>query len=188
MKSPNIIKDKNSKNPMHKHSLAKGTIYLMIAQVIFLASGYIIHIGLARTLSSTEYGRVGVILTIMMMSQIFLLTGVPNAITRFVAQGVNIIKIKKKANLIQLIFSIIIFGIVIILAPLLSDILKDEKLSNPIRLISVIIPIRAFLGVYKGILLGKKEYIKSTIVEMMNSVPRIFFVFTFLFLVLELLE
>ena len=60
----------------NEHKLAKGTFFLMISQIIFLGSGYIIHFGLARIVSPAEYGRFGIILSLLMISQIFLNMGI----------------------------------------------------------------------------------------------------------------
>lgn len=66
--------------------MAKGTIYLMFAQAILLASGYIIHVGLTRILSPLEYGRFGVILGLLMIIQIFLNVGIPETVSKFISE------------------------------------------------------------------------------------------------------
>jgi stage V sporulation protein B len=74
--------------------MAKGTVWLMIAMIIFMGSGYIIHIGLARVVSPDEYGIYGVILSLLAITEIFLQNGVPQSVSKFVAEGGNIKIIK----------------------------------------------------------------------------------------------
>jgi O-antigen/teichoic acid export membrane protein len=166
----------------NEHQMAKGTLYLMIAQVIFLGSGYLIHFGLARMVSPTEYGRFGIILSILMITQIFLNMGIPEAVSKFISEGRDTGIVKKKALKLQLIFSIILFLLVFLLAPLIAKLLNDLTLSNYIRFVSFIIPIRAIYTVFRGILNGFRRFVKSALVNIINAFFRIFFAFLFIFL------
>ena len=172
--------------PEHEHRMAKGTLYLMIAQVIFLGSGYIIHFGLARMVSADVYGRFGVILSILTLTQIFLLQGIPEAVTKYIAEGRDSRIVTKKATELQFIFSLILFFGLLLLAPYIAEILHDEKLTNYLRFVSFIIPIRAMSSLYRGVLNGFEAFGKTTIGEIMNSFPRVIFVFLFVYLGFEL--
>ncbi|MEA1999447.1 MAG: oligosaccharide flippase family protein [Euryarchaeota archaeon] len=63
-----------------KQSVLRGTIYLMAAQAAFVASGYAIHIGLARLLGPSEYGIYAVVISLMTMVNLILTTGIPQAV------------------------------------------------------------------------------------------------------------
>ena len=170
----------------NKHIFAKGTINLMFAQIIFLGSGYVIHFGLARLVDPVEYGRFGVILSILMITQIFLNRGIPETVSKFISEGKDSKIVKRKSLEIQLVLSIIISLMVFILAPFISDILHDSILVDYIRLVSFIIPIRAILSIFRGVLNGFRLFKKTAIVNILNAIFRIFFVFLFVFFGFEI--
>jgi O-antigen/teichoic acid export membrane protein len=162
--------------------MAKGTLYLMISQIIFLGSGYIIHFGTARLVSPVEYGRLGVVLAILQILQIFLFKGIPDAVTKYISEGRDPEKTKKVGLKIQFIFSLIIFIMLIVFAPFISYVLKDSYLTIYILLMSVIIPVRALYTLFVGYLNGLREFAKVSILFGLNSFSRIIFVFIFLFI------
>ena len=70
---------------MKKQNVTHGTIYLMFAQAVFVASGYAIHIGLARLLGPSDYGIYAVVISLMTMVNLILTTGIPQAVSKCVA-------------------------------------------------------------------------------------------------------
>ena len=170
----------------NEHRMAKGTICLMIAQAIYLGSGYIIHFGLARVISPIEYGRFGVILSILMITQIFLNTGIPETVSKFISEGKDTKTVKMKSLQLQFIFSIIFFLGVFLSAPLIADLLNDSRLVDYIRFASFIIPVRAILATYRGVLNGLRNFGKTASVNIINAVFRIVFVFVLIFIGFEL--
>jgi stage V sporulation protein B len=170
----------------NSHQTAKGTLYLTIAQVVLLGSGYIIHFGLARMVSVEQYGRFGIILSILLIVQYFVIKGVPDAVAKFVAEGRDVESIKKKGMKIQLYLSLILYIILFITAPLIAQILNDESLTRYIWLGSLLIIGRAFLSIYNGILNGMKKYSKSSKVLIIYHILRIIFVFTLVLLGFEI--
>lgn len=170
----------------NSHQTAKGTLYLTIAQVVLLGSGYIIHFGLARMVSVEQYGRFGIILAILVIVQYFVIKGVPDAVAKFVAEGRDVESIKKKGMKIQLYLSLILYIILFITAPLIAQILNDEALTMYIWLGSLLIIGRAFLSIYNGILNGLKKYSKSSKVLIIYHILRVTFVFTLVLLGFEI--
>ena len=139
MKSQNSLKEKTSTNQKSEHHMAKGTLYFMIAQVIFLMSGYVIHFGVARMITPEEYGRLGVILAILMMTQIFLQKGIPDAVVKYISEGRDSRIVKKKALKVQLILSFIFTIVLISIAPIISNLLNDNELTNYIYIFNHIV-------------------------------------------------
>jgi stage V sporulation protein B len=50
-----------------KQNVMHGTLYLMAAQAVFVASGYAIHVGLVRLLGPADYGIYVVVISLMTM-------------------------------------------------------------------------------------------------------------------------
>lgn len=153
--------------------MAKGTVYFMIAQVIFLSSGYAIHFGLGRYLGPAEYGTFGVILSLLAIVQLFLQSGVPKAVSKYVAEGYDIDTVKNEGLKVQTLFFLIIFVVYFSSAPFLAELLKDTSLTNYIRLSAFIIPIRAIHGVYTGTLNGIRAFDKQAKILALYSASRV---------------
>ena len=55
-------------------------MYILTAQLVFMASGYLIHFGLGRLLGSELYGVYGVMLSLITITTIVLTAGIPQAV------------------------------------------------------------------------------------------------------------
>jgi O-antigen/teichoic acid export membrane protein len=170
----------------HEHRMAKGTFYLMIAQVIFLGSGYVIHVGVARMVSAEDYGRFGVILSLLMITQIFLSMGIPETVAKFISEGRDTKIVRRKALKLQFFLSMLFFFGLFLIAPALAELLNDPQLTNYIRFVSFILPIRAIYHMHRGILNGYRDFGKSALVGVINSIAKVSIVFIFLFMALEI--
>ena len=93
-------------------ALAKGTLYFMSVQLVFLASGYIIHASLGRLLGPAAYGIFGVVISLMTLVNVLLVTGVPMAGSRFVAMSNESLGAIKRATVNLQVFEPIPFLII----------------------------------------------------------------------------
>lgn len=55
-----------------KQNVKRGTLYLMVAQVAFVVSGYAVHVALGRMLGPAEYGIYAVVISMMTMVNLIL--------------------------------------------------------------------------------------------------------------------
>ena len=113
-------------------SVIKGTSFFIIAQTVFLASGYVIHAGLGRMLGPKEYGIFGVILYLLTQTQIFLRTSIQRAASKYIAEEESKKEaIKKLTFRYQIILSAIIFITYIIdfFVDLLLRLLQKKKVG-----------------------------------------------------------
>ncbi len=164
-------------------SVGRGTLYFMIVQVVFLASGYIIHAGLGRLLGPASYGVFGVVIYLVTLSQDFLRTGIPQAASKYIAEDNTKAKaIKNKTVNLQLILSLIIFSAYIMLAGIFSSLLKDPSLSTYIRISAFIIPAAAFHSLYVNFLNGLRWYDKQALVMLIYCVAKVTGVFALVLL------
>src|SRR3989344_4172656 len=67
-------------------SIARGTLYLMGAQLTITISGYLIHLLLARMFGPAIYGDFGIILSLILITKTLFLTGTNRAISKFIAE------------------------------------------------------------------------------------------------------
>ena len=162
--------------------LGRGTLYLMLVQVVFLASGYLIHAGLGRLLGPASYGIFGVVIYLITLSQDFLRVGIPQAASKYIAEdNSNAEAIKNKTVKLQLIYSVLVFSVYFLLADIFADLLGDPSLSIYIRLSAFIIPAGAFYSLYTNFLNGLRWYNKQAQVMLFYSAAKIAGVFALVF-------
>jgi PST family polysaccharide transporter len=140
-----------------KQSLRRGTILLIAAQVSFVLSGYATHIGLGRLLGPEDYGLYAVVISLMTMVNLILSTGIPQAVSKYVAHGDgNELHVKRTAQKMQLIFSLILFIFYYFFADQLAMMLNDPGMAPYLRLSSFIVPAYALQALYVGYFNGLK--------------------------------
>jgi len=162
---------------MKKQNVTHGTIYLMAAQAAFVASGYAIHIGLARLLGPSDYGIYAVVISLMTMVNLILTTGIPQAVSKYVAHDDGSAEeIKKMALKMQLVFSLAIFSVYFLLAGQIALLLNDASLTPYLRASSFIVPGYAVYSVLVGYLNGLREYKKQAITAVSYSIFKAVFI------------
>jgi len=166
---------------MHNHHLARGSIFLITAYVIFYSSSYLIHFVLARIISPTTYGTIGVILAILTVLQIFLINGVPTAAVKYLSEGVNGKEIRDKSLILQLIYTLLISFLVFIGAPIIADLLNDPAYIPFIKFLPIVIFIRSFNQLLNSFFNGYREFKRQSIHMAIDSFPRVLFVFVFVY-------
>ena len=169
-----------------KTSIVQGSFYFIIAQLFFLASGYILHAGLGRLLGPAIYGIFGIILYLSTISQDLLRYGLPQAASKYIAEdNSKFYIIKKKTLKLQLVYSLIIFFIYFFLSEKIANFLGDISLANYIKFSAILIPSCAIFSIYINYLNGLRWYKKQAIVQFIYSILKILFIFSLLLLLLS---
>ncbi|CAG0962798.1 hypothetical protein METP3_00948 [Methanosarcinales archaeon] len=164
-------------------ALARGTLYFILVQIVFLASGYAIHAGVGRMLGPELYGTFGVVISIVTMFNLILITGLPQAASRYIAMNrENTIAVKKAASKIMLYLSLGFFLLYFLLADMISSLLLDLELAFYIRISAIIIPIYAFYSLYAGFLNGLREFGKQAIAMFFYNIAKVVGVFALVLL------
>jgi len=134
-----------------KSSPAKGFIHLTIANLIFMVTGYGAHVFIARYLGPEEYGIYGIIIGILSILILFLTSGLPRSVSKYVAADPESSHvIIKQGRSLQLLFSFVIWIAYFSSAGLISRALGDPKLVPYLRISSLIIPSYALYSLYIG--------------------------------------
>jgi len=119
----------------------------MIGQGAFLISGYVVNVGLARLLGPADYGTFGVVMSLLLVVQLFVITGIPIALQKYVAENIYASRLLLRKTLPwQTIYSFVVFGLCYAAAPAVATLLKDASLTFYLQVASVDI---IFYGLYK---------------------------------------
>ncbi|HOW60226.1 MAG TPA: flippase [Candidatus Moranbacteria bacterium] len=159
-------------------NLAKSTFWLVVSEIIFNLSGYIIHSFVGRILGPADYGRYGLVVTLTTMVIILIGNGIPTAMAKYISEIFEtnprlVLVIKKKAIILQ---SILIGGITIIFflsAPLISYVLGDTTLTPLFRISTLIIPAFAMASFYFSYYTGLHKFNIQSILKTLRSVLKV---------------
>ena len=166
-----------NKKLMKKTSLLKGTLYIGISHLVFILSGYIINVWLARHLGPNNYGIYGIIISFVTIINICLTGGLSQAISKFCSENETLANSIKNSILKILIpFSSIIAIICFFLAPIIAGILKDNKLINFIRVSVLIIPLFTIYAIYIGYFNGIHLFNKQSYLLILYSSLKLVFI------------
>ncbi len=157
-----------------KKRIGKGTVQLMTAQVVFLASGYAIHFGLGRLLGPELYGIFGVVISLLTLSAIISRVGIPRAASKFIAEDVELVNtIKKKALGIILVLGIIVSSLYFIFAGVIANLLNDPTLVPYLRLSAFAILPAALYTIYLASLNGMRLFGKQATASVIYSLTKV---------------
>lgn len=167
---------------MQGQGVIRGALYLIIAQLGFLVSGYVIHIGLGRTLGPGSYGVYAIIISIATIFNLFFITGIPQAVAKFGAEDrTHAMDVLRSSLIISLIMSAIISVALIILSPELAGLLHDNSLTAYIQVISLMIipygPFTIIAGYYNGLQDYRTQSLLYTSYNILK--PVLIFIFVF---------
>ena len=156
--------------------MTRGSIYLIIASVIFITTGYIIHIGLARILGPANYGIYGVVISIMSIFNLILTSGFSQAVSKYISAGENSESVKRAALQFQAAFAVLAFIAFEMLADIFAISLGDITLAYYIRISGLTLLGYALYSVINGYFNGRKDFKKEAGMEITYSVSKLVFV------------
>ena len=155
-------------------SVTHGTLVLTFSRILFMISGMLIHLGLARLFEKNIYGYFGILLGLLNIGQTLVMSGSQFSVARFVAQFPERTgSIIKSGLTVQLFIAVPASCIGILEAVPIAALLKAPELAPEVRLISGLLPIYALYIVYLGGLNGKAAYGQQATVVVFMSVARL---------------
>lgn len=154
--------------------MVTGLLLHIIAKCIFVFSSYIMHLYLGKNLSATEYGVVGVIISVISFSYTFLSNGARQAISKNLASKTyNEIDLIYKGGIIQCIVVVLLMSINYFGANKIAMLMNAPNLSKYIRLTAFIIPFTAGYFMCVGIMNGLKLFIIEAMIVTIYPILRL---------------
>lgn len=136
--------------------VVRATILLMCSQVIFLASGLAVNFGLARLLGVAEYGSFGLVMSVLVVVELFVITGIPEVMQKFGGERPEAMaQLVKQTLRWQMLYTVLVFAAFELSAPLLAQWFRDPSLTPLLRIAGFDIIVyglyKYFLGVQNGL-------------------------------------
>lgn len=163
---------------MSKQNLAKSTVWLIISEIIFNLSGYVIHSFVGRILGPADYGRYGLVVTLTTMVIILIGNGIPTAMAKYISEIFQtdprmVLIIKRKAVLLQSVLIGFVTLIFFLCAPLIAAALGDPSLTKLFRISTLIIPAFASASFYFSWFTGLHKFGVQSGLKTMRSIMKV---------------
>jgi O-antigen/teichoic acid export membrane protein len=137
-------------------SFTRGTFLLMAAQGVFMLSGYVLNVFLARYFGPEIYGQFGVAMAVLVWVEFFVINGVPTAMQKFLSEASNnTAALVRLGRRLQLGYALAIFAFFMAVTPLVSAGLRDPALKQFLWIAAPDIVLYGlywfYLGVHSGL-------------------------------------
>lgn len=140
--------------------MLKGLFFHVFAKIIFVLCTFIVHLYLGKTLSPSEYGTIGVVISIITVNYNFLSNGLRQAVSKLLAsQKYDEGNLITRGIIVQSFIAFVLTAINWIGADLFSSILNAGNMSAYIKLSALIIPFTAGHFLSLGIINGLKIFV-----------------------------
>lgn len=157
-------------------SLTKGSMYITASQLIFLVSSYAAQFILGAYMGPALYGTYGVIVALATTVSLFLVSGLPESVSKYISENHERGEIiKKEALMVQAVLSVFVAIAYFFSAGAIADIFKDPSLKIYIQISAFFIPARAISAIYSGFFNGFYEFKKQATALSIFSLSRLFF-------------
>ena len=167
--------------------IVRGFLFLSTSQVVFVLTGFVIQLGLARILGPEQYGVYSVVISILVWIRMSIFSGVPVAMQKYTAENVDeAFSLRDRALKVQLIYSFIIFSMVLLLSDPIGRAFKDPSISYYIKIISFDIVLFGLYKFYSGFQNGLRRFGKQAILAIVYSIVKVIVIFSLLSLGLSL--
>lgn len=155
----------------------RGTIYISIAKVWFMVSGYGIYFALPRLLSTEQFGLYQVVISFASIVNAVVVTGTYQTISKYVSQEQHKADSVKLAGLkLQILVGGGISLAFFLSAPLLAWYMKDPRLLEYFRIASAITLFYSFYSVFAGYFNGQKKFLAQAGLDMTYSTLKVVFI------------
>jgi O-antigen/teichoic acid export membrane protein len=155
----------------------RGTIYITLAKIWFMVSGYGIHYVLSRLMSEQQYGLYNVAVGAVSVINAVIITGTYQTVSKYISQEVERADaVKAKALKMQAIVGGTASLGFFLLAPVIARYLNDPQLSGYLRLASIITLAYSFYAVFTGYFNGQKRFFAQALLDITYSTLKLAFI------------
>jgi stage V sporulation protein B len=154
-----------------------GVVLIGLSNVLFIIVGYLTNIWLGRYLGPEQYGVYGVLTALMTAMNIMQVSGIPQAVSRFVAEKRDSAEAVLKSGLrIQLLSTVVVGLIFFLLAPEIANIFHDHNFIDYCRLMSLVFPAYGIFALYSGYYNGLHNFRRQALMQTAYSTSKLIFV------------
>jgi O-antigen/teichoic acid export membrane protein len=168
------LRRSRTSQPATTISLGQGTLYLTIASLLFIASGYIIHVWLGQYLGPEAYGVYGVVIQVMTALNMVHYIGVPQAVSKYIAQDESRADAVLQSGLVLQVGSTLGIAVLFfLLAQPIARLLNDPGLTPYIRTSALVLVPYSVMTLYMtGYYNGLHQFKRQALINIAYSVAK----------------
>jgi O-antigen/teichoic acid export membrane protein len=145
--------------PAAGRKVARPVIQLLMARTVFLASGMVVSIILARALGPVEFGIYGVVISVLTWTQLLLNGGIPGATAKLLAERPErAASIEQTARAVLISGGLSLFAAGWVAAPGLARLLGIPSAADVLRVALLDLPLMAAYFAWQGTLYGHARF------------------------------
>lgn len=154
--------------------LIKNTLFIPLAKIYFIITGYGIYFGLTRILETWQFGIYGVVIGLISVINMVFITGTVQGVSKFISEDEDQAEsIKRTALIMQCILSGIVFILLNIFSHKIAGWLNDVSLAPFISISSLIFLFYSYYAVFIGHLNGIRDFKRQGGLDMCYSTLKI---------------
>ncbi len=155
-------------------SLARATLLLILAEVVFTASGYATNAILARTLDVADFGRYSLVLSLTTMAIVLIGRSLPTAMAKRISEAPHRRRaIVRSAAVLQSALIAALTALFYAAAPLIARALGDATLTELFRLSALVIPAFALSSFHVLYFNGLRRFGAQTALKITRGIARL---------------
>lgn len=161
----------------------RGMIYITLAKIWFMVSGYGIHFTLPRLMSKEQFGLYQVVIGLVSIINAVVITGTYQTVSKYISQEESKADaVKTKALKLQMLVGGGAALGFFLLAPVTASYMNDSRLVNYLRLASLITLSYSFYAVFTGYFNGQKKFLTQAALDMTYSTLKLGFIVSLVWL------
>jgi stage V sporulation protein B len=161
--------------------LARSFLFVLISEILYNLSSYVVHSGMGRILGPAAYGRYGIVITLTTMIIILIGNGIPTAMAKYLSEVFEkkptlVPVIKHQAAVAQAILIGAVTIIFFLMSPVIAYVLGDPSLTRLFQISTLVIPAFALASFYFSYYTGVHKFNVQAMLKTTRSVARIVFI------------
>jgi O-antigen/teichoic acid export membrane protein len=150
-----------------KQKTVTGVSWSFVEQILTRGVNFVIGIILARLLTPTDYGLVGMLGIFIAISQLFIDGGLAGALVRTKNPGE---KDYSTVYIINVVMSVVLYAILFAIAPAIATFYEQPLLKNLLRATSLLLVIGAISSVHGVVLTIRVDFKSKTLISLITAV------------------
>lgn len=153
--------------------MSHGAIVSTAAAGVFIVSGYLVNVWLGRLLGPEDYGRFGVVISLVTILNIVQRTGIPQAVARSTAQAPESADGTLRRGVeLQTALSLVLAAALALGATTIAHVLGDPRLVRPLRLAALVLPCYGLLTLLIAFHNGRRSYTRQAVTSTAYSLGK----------------
>jgi stage V sporulation protein B len=154
-------------------SISLGALVVTAAAGLFVASGYVVNVWLGRLLGPEDYGRFGVVITLLTLLNVVQNAAIPQAVARTAAQSPeNGDATLRRGAELQLTSAVLMAAALAVGAPLIASAFGDPRLSGPLVIASLVLPSYGLFTLLMAFHNGRRHYTRQALTQSAYAVAK----------------